>query len=255
MELLRKDFSCAGTPRLDIDQFPGNITLTKGPAGKVSVLIRGPQKYQKDVSADAKGDDIAVRGPANYSAVSISGGGITVTQNVTTVRGNMTGVVISGGNVYIGGKKVDPSTPSEDPITCEITLPEGCDLEIGSVGGLDAPLAVNRVRLSSAGQARLSLAEASEVKGSISGQSNFNLKKLNGGALNLTISGQCEAEVGGEFDSIDITVSGQCEVTTRGQVKGDYYVSALGMCDVKHRGIVKGKVSKRSSGMCDISVK
>ncbi len=272
--LLENRFTVSELPTIDLGQIPSLVKISRGPAGSVGVKVTGPDKYRNEVSAEQSGDTVNIRGPRNYSSLTIvSGQGRTVVSNVRSAGT----VVISDGRIVIDGRDVTEESrqpANSEPLIFELTIPEGSHLTLRQVGELECPVRIGKVRLNLGGQSKLGMEEVADLSGRISGQSSITIARFvgprfqldasgqseidvsgfNEAEVDISVSGQGEASLEGNFSAIEANVSGQSKIKTKGVVSGNYEASASGMSSVRHRGSVKGRVSRNADFMSTISI-
>lgn len=272
MQLYQETFGLKGVTTFDLDRIPTNCTIKRGSEGVATVSITGPERYKDEVEVGFVENTISIRGPKSYV------GGIGVrSSGLSFVRARARTIEMTGGRIIVDGRDISAdqeNSAAEPPLDFVLTIPDGSDLRLQSVGRLECEPDVNRVLLNLCGQSLAEIGVAADVGGSISGQSALELKRytgewlrvdlsgqsgleveqVQGCALQLSISGQSRVSVDGEFSEIGLELSGQSTCRTNGAVAGDFSVSAKGMSSVKHRGGVAGEVFKKSKGMSTVVV-
>ena len=253
--LLFKQFTTGDSlPTVNLDRTFGEVQLRKGEPGHISVRVTGEGKYRHEVSASFESGVLSVRGPSDYSNLSISFG---KNQRGITISGSCSDLSIVNGKVFVGGKEIKPddSGPgkNEEPLVFEITLPEESNLVIGKTGKLESEIDLGDVELDVSGQSRIKLKGCKSLIGSIKGQSTVE-SRHRGGPLNCKVKGQSKLTVTGAFSDADIEAKGMSDITTIGPVEGDFKVAASGMSHVRHYGTISGQIDRQSKGMSEIDI-
>lgn len=243
-----------GIQNLDL-RIGSSIAILPSPTGDTIVEIDTEQPENFSIYEDRGTLVIEEKNSGNNNVVIQNnfGGGRSV-----TIAGNGQGVSIIGGEVYIGGKRVDQSRTDETkqvkPSRIRIFTNHGVsmDASIFGVCVLASKVVFREVKIDASGQSTVGFAAKESIEMKLAGQGDSFLV-CQGGELDLRVSGMGSITTKGEYSSADVSVSGMGSVKTSGVCLGNYRANLSGMGSISHSGEVKGRVKKNVSGMGSIS--
>jgi hypothetical protein len=230
-------------PSLSRADITVTTTDTEGP---VADAVR-----RATIRESARGIEVSVPDiPGGTQSVTFSGRGMRVMQNVVSNGGGMTGVTISGGDVYVGGRRIvsdgrvvaqaGTAVMGTGTVTVEVRLPRGSALRLTTTS---ADLTV---------RGALAQLAAHSVSGDITAQAVHAL------SVNTT-SGDTEVEL--LHEQADITsVSGDIDISAyRGSdlrmqaVSGDIRITATpDAAGVLSANTVSGDITTRGTARLDV---
>jgi hypothetical protein len=237
--------------RLRLLDLPGEAQVSRGPAGVITVAVRGEDQAREQIRVEQADGVVQVSGPRSGGIVI---GGVTIgnggSYNFGTVIGS------AGGRVIVNGVDVTSLVNggpggAVEPARVEVVVPAGTPVEVEDCVRTQVHDVAGPVRVDLSGQRAFAVRGATRARVDLSGQSAARL--LAGrGDVDVDVSGQSRAEIDGDHDELQVDVSGQSSVQARGRY-GRVAGRATGMSTVTVAGQVSGH-HLRTSGMSSATV-
>jgi hypothetical protein len=181
---------------------------------ETTIVVDGPEEIKQSLSMKLRNGVLDIHGPSdsvNISVNNINGGNISVAGRGIFVRGSISGSVITGDNVFIGG---------DAPVSVSILTPPGVDVSIDTNGGVDCEVGDVRSNISvdTSGGLTFNADCITGFDADVSGSVNANINRFEDGICNLDVSGSCNLNApSGHIEKLIVDVSGSCNLNVNAQ--------------------------------------
>jgi hypothetical protein len=241
------EFHINSIPTIDLE-LGGDVALFESPsATEVSVQIEADEEILNEFKVYQQQNTIYVRQQSSRASKRF-----TIFENI---GGNIN---ISGGSgtVIINGRRINLDTFNGEafspPLVKIITPRANLEAKLSGISNIASKVKLCSTFLSLQGSVKAAII-TQNLEIDSSGLSKVKAI-LEGGGLELNISGSSQTEIQGTWEKASVSLSGSGQINTIGSCLGDYKVNASGSGSVVHSGNVKGRIRENTSGCARVKI-